>query len=173
MKNRLAGANDKLPSDKAMKSAGRGTSSELSAEDGKLCVVKWYDNKPVLLMSVVHSTQPEDTCQGWDKKLKQYVTVSRPSIVREYNTKMIDRMISYDRMSTRMKKWTMQMIMHFTDLPYGYSTAKTIQYVLDQRQYPSSSLSSVWKWQISSWPSITVQMLTYRNNQRKKMHNKG
>ncbi|XP_010790902.1 uncharacterized protein isoform X2 [Notothenia coriiceps] len=58
MKNRLAGANDKLPSDKTMKSAGRGTSSEVSAEDGKLCVVKWYDNKPVLLMSVVHGTQP-------------------------------------------------------------------------------------------------------------------
>lgn len=63
MKNRVAGANHKLPSDKAMKNAGRGTSSEVSAEDGKLCVVKWYDNKPVLMMSVVHGTQPEDTCK--------------------------------------------------------------------------------------------------------------
>uniref|UniRef100_A0A3B4TJH0 PiggyBac transposable element-derived protein 3-like n=1 Tax=Seriola dumerili TaxID=41447 RepID=A0A3B4TJH0_SERDU len=126
MKNRLAGANHKLPSDKAMKSAGRGTSSEVSAEDGKLCVVKWYDNKPVLMMSVVHGTQPEDTCQRWDKKLKQYVTVSRPSIVREYNTKMggvdlMDRMISYYRMSTRTKKWTMRMVMHFTDLALANS----------------------------------------------------
>uniref|UniRef100_A0A3B4UT34 PiggyBac transposable element-derived protein 3-like n=1 Tax=Seriola dumerili TaxID=41447 RepID=A0A3B4UT34_SERDU len=126
MKNRLAGANHKLPCDKAMKSAGRGTSSEVSAEDGKLCVVKWYDNKPVLMMSVVHGTQPEDTCQRWDKKLKQYVTVSRPSIVREYNTKMggvdlMDRMISYYRMSTRTKKWTMRMVMHFTDLALANS----------------------------------------------------
>lgn len=71
IKNRLAGANHKLPSNKAMKNAGRGTSSEVSAEDGKLCVVKWYANKPVLMMSVVHGTQPEDTCQRWDKKLKQ------------------------------------------------------------------------------------------------------
>lgn len=126
MKNRLAGANHKLPSDKAMKNAGRGTSSEVSAEDGKLCVVKWYDNKPVLMMSVVHGTQPEDTCQRWDKKLKQYVTVSRPSIVREYNIKMggvdlMDRMISYYRMSTRTKKWTMRMVMHFTDLALANS----------------------------------------------------
>ncbi|TDH12263.1 hypothetical protein EPR50_G00070150 [Perca flavescens] len=121
MKNRLAEAKHKLPSDKAMKNAGRGTSSEVSAEDGKLCLVKWYDNKPVLLMSVVHGTQPEDTCQRWDKKVKQYVTVSRPSIVREYNIKMggvdlMDRMISYYRMSTRTRKWTMRMVMHFTDL---------------------------------------------------------
>ncbi|KAI2668674.1 PiggyBac transposable element-derived protein 3 [Labeo rohita] len=126
MKNRLAGAKHKLPSDKAMKNAGRGTSSEVSAEDGKLCVVKWYDNKPVLLMSVVHGTQPEDTCQRWDKKMKQYVTVSRPSIIREYNNKMggvdlMDRMISYYRMSTRTKKWTMRMVMHFTDLALANS----------------------------------------------------
>ncbi|XP_063733351.1 piggyBac transposable element-derived protein 3-like [Eleginops maclovinus] len=126
MKNRLAGAKEKLPSDKTMKNTGRGTSSELSTEDGKLCVVKWYDNKPVLMMSVVHGTEPEDTCQRWDKKLKQYVTVSRPSIVREYNLKMggvdlIDRMISYYRMSARTKKWTMRMLMHFTDLALGNS----------------------------------------------------
>ncbi|KAK1906732.1 PiggyBac transposable element-derived protein 3 [Dissostichus eleginoides] len=104
----------------------RYSSSELSTEDGKLCVVKWYDNKPVLMMSVVHGTEPEDTCQRWDKKLKQYVTVSRPSIVREYNLKMggvdlIDRMISYYRMSARTKKWTMRMLMHFTDLALANS----------------------------------------------------
>ncbi|XP_071063273.1 piggyBac transposable element-derived protein 3-like [Pseudochaenichthys georgianus] len=126
MKNRLAGAKEKLPSDKTMKNTGRGTSSELSTEDGKMCLVKWYDNKPVLMMSVVHGTEPEDTCQCWDKKLKQYVTVSRPSIVREYNLKMggvdlIDRMISYYRMSARTKKWTMQMLMHFTDLALANS----------------------------------------------------
>ncbi|KAK1903701.1 PiggyBac transposable element-derived protein 3 [Dissostichus eleginoides] len=126
MKNRLAGAKEKLPSDKTMKNTGRGTSSELSTEDGKLCVVKWYDNKPVLMMSVVQGTEPEDTCQRWDKKLKQYVTVSRPSIVREYNLKMggvdlIDRMISYYRMSARTKKWTMRMLMHFTDLALANS----------------------------------------------------
>ncbi|KAI4804821.1 hypothetical protein KUCAC02_026434 [Chaenocephalus aceratus] len=126
MKNRLAGAKEKLPSDKTMKNTGRGTSSELSTEDGKMCLVKWYDNKPVLMMSVVHGTEPEDTCQHWDKKLKQYVTVSPPSIVREYNLKMggvdlIDRMISYYRMSARTKKWTMQMLMHFTDLALANS----------------------------------------------------
>lgn len=48
------------------------------------------------------------------------------SIIREYNNKMggvdlMDRMISYYRMSTRTKKWTMRMVMHFTDLALANS----------------------------------------------------
>ncbi|KAG7500881.1 hypothetical protein JOB18_032661 [Solea senegalensis] len=91
-----------------------------------MCVVKWYDNKLVLMMSVVHVTQPEDTCQRWDKKLKRYVTISRPSIIREYNSKMggvdlVDRMMSYYSMSVRTKKWALRMIMHFTDLALANS----------------------------------------------------
>lgn len=47
------------------------------------------------------------------------VTVSRPSIVCKYNIKMggidlMDRMISYYWMRPRIKKWTMLMVMHFS-----------------------------------------------------------
>ncbi|TWW69454.1 Homeodomain-interacting protein kinase 2 [Takifugu flavidus] len=126
MKNRVTAAVQKLPTDKTMQTSGRGTSKEVSSEDGQLCVVKWFDNKPVLMISAVHGTQPEDTCQRWDKKQKKYVSVSRPCIVREYNIKMggvdlIDRMISYFRMSSRTKKWTIRMLMHFTDLALANS----------------------------------------------------
>lgn len=53
-------------------------------------------------------------------KKQRYVTISRPSLVREYNSKMggvdlVDRMMSYYRMSGRTKKWTLWMLMHFTD----------------------------------------------------------
>ncbi|KAG7253638.1 hypothetical protein CRUP_032504 [Coryphaenoides rupestris] len=69
---------------------------------------------------------PEDTCQRWDKKRKRYVTISRPSIVCEHNSKMggvdlVDRMMSYYRMSVRTKKWTLRMLMHFTDLALANS----------------------------------------------------
>uniref|UniRef100_A0AAV2MH94 PiggyBac transposable element-derived protein domain-containing protein n=1 Tax=Knipowitschia caucasica TaxID=637954 RepID=A0AAV2MH94_KNICA len=115
----------KLPTDKMMKKAGRGTSAEVTTEDGKMSVVNWYDNKTVL-MSTVHGTQPEDTCKRWDKKQKRYVTISRPSVIREYNSKMggvdlVDRMMSYYRMSVRAKKWTLRMLMHFTDLALANS----------------------------------------------------
>ena len=126
MKNRVAAAEEKLPSDSKMKTDGRGSSAQVTTDDGKICVVKWYDNKPVLMISDVHEKEPQDTCARWDKKLKQYVTIQRPSIVREYNSKMggvdlVDRMMSYYRMSGRTKKWTLRMIMHFTDLALANS----------------------------------------------------
>ncbi|XP_049331648.1 piggyBac transposable element-derived protein 3 [Astyanax mexicanus] len=126
MKNRVNAAVQKLPTDKTMKKDGRGTSAQVTTEDGKICVVKWYDNKPVLMMSSVHAREPEDNCQRWNKKLKQYVTISRPNIIREYNSKMggvdlADRMMSYYRMSGRTKKWTLRMLMHFTDLALSNS----------------------------------------------------
>lgn len=50
MKNWVASAVQKLPTDKTMKKNGRGTSAQVTTEDGKICVVKWYDNKPVLMV---------------------------------------------------------------------------------------------------------------------------
>lgn len=83
LKNGVTAAVQKLPTDKTMKKAGRGTSAQVPTGCGKMGVVKWYDNKPVLMMSVVHDTQPEYTCQRRDKKLKRYVTISQPSIIRK------------------------------------------------------------------------------------------
>ncbi|KAA0721343.1 hypothetical protein E1301_Tti019757 [Triplophysa tibetana] len=70
--------------------------------------------------------QAEDTCQRWDKRKKQYVSVRRPIIVCEYNNKMggvdlIDRMLSYYRMSVCTRKWTLRMLMHFTDVALANS----------------------------------------------------
>lgn len=121
MKGRVKQAMKKLPDDKTLKHQGRGAFATVTRADGKLCVVKWYDNKPVVMPSTVHSEQPEDTCEQWSKKENKYVTVTRPNIVREYNSEMggvdmSDRMMSYYRMCVRTKKWTIRMLMHFTNL---------------------------------------------------------
>lgn len=147
MKNRIAKAMQKLPSDKIMKQQGRGTSASVVRGDGKLNVVKWFDNKPVLMLSAVHAKEPEDTCQRWSKKDKCYLTIRRPNIVQEYNAKMggvdlSDRMMSYYRMSVRTKKWTIRMLMHFMDL----------------------ALRSAWTWLRCSSTSVMSHM------QRKRVH---
>uniref|UniRef100_A0A3P9NWF0 Si:ch211-255f4.7 n=1 Tax=Poecilia reticulata TaxID=8081 RepID=A0A3P9NWF0_POERE len=121
MKNRVPKAMRKLPSDRTLKQQGGGASATVTRTDGELCVVKWYDDKPVVLLSAAHAEEPKDTCQQWSKKDRKYVTVIQPSIVREYNTNMggvdlSDRMRSRYRMSIRTKKWTIRMLMHFTDL---------------------------------------------------------
>lgn len=113
----------KLPNDKILKQKGRGTSASVVRGDGKLSVLKWFDNKPVLMLSAVHSKEPEDTCQRWSKKDKCYITMRRPNIVQEYNAKMgwvdlSDRMM---RMSVRTKKWTIHMLMYFMGLALANS----------------------------------------------------
>ncbi|KAK7926059.1 hypothetical protein WMY93_008369 [Mugilogobius chulae] len=100
---------------------GERASASVTRADGKVCVVKWYDHRPVVMLSTVHSEQPEDTYQRWSKKDKQYATVTRPNIIREHKTKMegvdtSDRMMRHYRMCVRTQKWTHRLLMHFTDL---------------------------------------------------------
>ncbi|GFY24935.1 piggyBac transposable element-derived protein 3 [Trichonephila clavipes] len=55
------------------------------------------------------------------KEQRQRVDVRQPAIVRLYNTymggvDMMDRLISYCRISTRIKKWTMRVFTHFLNM---------------------------------------------------------
>lgn len=60
MKHWVAAAVQKLPNDKDMKKDGKGTSAQVTTEDGKNCVVKCYDNKPVLMMRDIQKTPARD-----------------------------------------------------------------------------------------------------------------
>ncbi|XP_029960172.1 uncharacterized protein LOC115397835 [Salarias fasciatus] len=123
LKNQIPEAGQNVRSDKTVKKNGRGTSAQVTSEDGEVCVVKPYDKKPMLMLS---DAEPEDTCQRRDKKRKRYVAVRRPNIIRKYNNKIsgvdiIDRMISDYRMNGTTKKWTLRILMHFTDVALANS----------------------------------------------------
>lgn len=62
--------------------------------------------KSVILTSTFLQIEPADECRRWSKKDSQYVQVSRPNIVKNYNDCMgkidlIDRIKSYYRMGAR------------------------------------------------------------------------
>lgn len=63
MKNRVPKVTEKLPSDLTLKQQGRYASATVTRADGGLCVVKWYDNKPIAMASAAHAEQPQYTCQ--------------------------------------------------------------------------------------------------------------
>ncbi|XP_013882896.1 piggyBac transposable element-derived protein 3 isoform X2 [Austrofundulus limnaeus] len=120
-KNRVLKATKKLPSDRTLKRCGPGASAATTRADGRLCLVKWSDKKPMLFLSAAHAEEPKDTCRRWSKEDKDYVTITRPSVARHFNAtmggvKLSDRMLSCYRMSVRSKKWTVCVLMHFTDL---------------------------------------------------------
>ena len=86
-----------------------------------LAISAWFDNKVVYLASNHEGIQPEVECNRWSKKDKRYLQIKQPSVVRNYNKNMggidlIDQIISYYRMGSRTKKWTVRTIMHFIDL---------------------------------------------------------
>ncbi|KAK7918765.1 hypothetical protein WMY93_010049 [Mugilogobius chulae] len=67
----------------------------------------------VIVTESILEMRRTSSCEQWSKTEQKYVTVTRPNIVCEYNSKMggvdmSDRMMSYYRMCVRTKKWTIR-----------------------------------------------------------------
>ena len=136
-RNRIMEASKKLTVDKIFVKKERGAAEAVRTTDKKMCVVKWLDNKPILMASTSTGIQPEGLVKRWSKKDKKYIQVKCPAVVQKYNSKMggvdmIDRMISYYRTRARTKKWTVRTVFHFFDLAV---TNAWIQYRDDRRQF--------------------------------------
>lgn len=122
MKNRLPKyVLDNLQTDKQLARQGRGSYDVLVREDKQVALTKWYDNKPVMLLSSIHAAETVDECRRYDRKLRSYVHVQRPEVVKEYNSNMggVDltgRLLAVCPSRMRTKKWTVRFISHFIDL---------------------------------------------------------
>ena len=113
-KNRLAGC--KLALDKKLKESGRGSYDWKTSKDG-ISIIKWYDNKPVHLISSHSAVEPLGSCKRWSATEKQKVDVVRPYVVEEYNTHMggvdaADMLMELYRIDLRSKKWYMQIVLY-------------------------------------------------------------
>lgn len=125
-----------------------------------MCVVKWLDNKPVLMASTSTGLQSEGLVRCWSKKEKKYINVKCPAIVMKYNSKMVgvdmsDRMISYYRTRARTKKWTIRTVFHFFDLAV---TNAWIQYRNDRRHFGPT------KRNYAGFISFILLYLVFNNN---------
>ncbi|KRZ50920.1 PiggyBac transposable element-derived protein 3 [Trichinella nativa] len=80
--NRLRGC-PVMPSSE-LKRKGRGATDFRCTKD-KLCVVKWFDNREVILASTCKCVDPVEPVRRWDKKQRQFIDVPCPQIVKEYN----------------------------------------------------------------------------------------
>ncbi len=114
-------ANPPLKADKEMLKKERGNHDEVQSRDGKVVLVKWFDNRSVVLASNFVGVGDEDEVQRWNQKEKQYVKVKRPEVVKKYNKAMggvdkLDQLISLYRIDIRSRKWPLRMISHAFDV---------------------------------------------------------
>ncbi|KAL2098379.1 hypothetical protein ACEWY4_007586 [Coilia grayii] len=109
--------------DRTMKAKGQGMHQEKTTNhDGvHLKAVKWYDNRPVTLLSTFLGANPNSEVQRWDKKEKKIVHIRRPNIVSYYNRSMggvdlLDSLLALYRIKIRSKKWYHRVVFHMLDL---------------------------------------------------------
>lgn len=127
MGNRLPhNLKNKLSTDANLLKKGRGSHEVLVREDNKIAVVKWVDNKGVLMTSTCTGSQPVHNVKRYEKTKREYVYIPRPCIVASYNESMggvdlLDRYIAYYRISMRTKKWPVRVFFHFIDVAIANS----------------------------------------------------
>ncbi|XP_046392264.1 piggyBac transposable element-derived protein 3-like [Ischnura elegans] len=113
--------NPPLHTDKELGKRGRGSYDELVSSESNIVLVKWYDNKSVVLASNFVGVEEMDEVRRWNKKQKKFEQVARPAVVRYYNHSMggvdkLNQLISFYRIHIKSKKWTLRMLFHAIDI---------------------------------------------------------
>ncbi|XP_004518464.1 piggyBac transposable element-derived protein 3-like [Ceratitis capitata] len=85
-KNRIN--NCQLLSETELKKRGRGSFDTNCEINYNIVCLRWFDSKPVQLISSYIYHQPVGVCKRWSPKEKTYVDIQRPAIVACYNKGM-------------------------------------------------------------------------------------
>lgn len=125
-----------LQSDKEMAKKPRGSCDEVVSHDGKVAMVKWYDNGPVVMASNFVGVGKMDEVPRRDKKKAQFLMVSCPEVVKLYSEAMggidlLDQLVNVYRTEIRAKKRTLRMITHAFDMAVVNSW---LEYRLDAKR---------------------------------------
>jgi hypothetical protein len=118
--NRVPSVKDYLTDTDELKQQGRGAFSFATSEDN-MTIVRWMDSGAVHLASNFVGVEPVDTVKRFDKKVKRYVTVTRPAVVALYNKYMggvdlTDRMIAHYPHNAKNKRWYLRLFFHFLNV---------------------------------------------------------
>ncbi|XP_033823196.1 piggyBac transposable element-derived protein 2-like [Periophthalmus magnuspinnatus] len=113
--NRLK--NCRLKDEKDLKKEGRGSFDYRVETTHGVSAVKWYDNRAVLLVSSYLGPEPTDSVRRWDKAKKDFTLVTRPNVVKVYNSLMggvdfLDCLISKYRYPMKARRWYIYLFWH-------------------------------------------------------------
>lgn len=117
--NRLRGC--ELLNDKQLRKNGRGSYDYKVDNENRVFILKWYDNKPVLLSSTYVSDEPVSEISRYSNEKKQRVSIPCPKIVKDYNQHMggvdlADMLIALYRTGLKSRKWYMNIFSQLIDI---------------------------------------------------------
>ena len=87
-KDRLKDAKPLLKNEKELKKEGRGSSDHVVDANSGICIVRWYDNNIVQLISNYAGYDLGTKARRWSKKDTEFIEIDRPKIVEDYNAHM-------------------------------------------------------------------------------------
>lgn len=119
--NRLRNAASHLKTDKDLKKQGRGAFSQTVCNKTKLAVVKWHDNKCVVLASSYADAYPKTKVKRYCKEKKQRIDVDYPNLVKHYNAHMggvdlADMLIALYRTEMKTRRWYLSIFSQLLDI---------------------------------------------------------
>lgn len=119
-KNRLKEAAKKLIEEKRLKKRERGAISVTTSSEN-ITILRWNDNNIVHMISSYAGVDPVDSVQRWNRKTHNYMSLTRPFAVSEYNRFMggvdlSDRMIAHYPHSFKNKKFYHRIAFHFLNV---------------------------------------------------------
>lgn len=119
--NRLRGSQTHLKSDKQLKAQGRGAFCQTTCNEKKVAIVKWNDNKCVVLTSSYSDAYPLSTMKRYYKIKKQKINVQYPNIVKHYNAHMggvdlADMLVALYRTEMKTRRWYMSIFSQIIDI---------------------------------------------------------
>ena len=113
--------NCSLKTDEGLKKLGRGANDCRTEAGTNVTALKWYDNKPVYLVSSYKGRHPVETVTRWSVAERRYVEVPRPAMVKEYNCRMggfdlKDMLVALYRTNIGVKRYYLRIVFHLLDM---------------------------------------------------------
>lgn len=98
----------------------RGSCSIATSSDN-ITIVRCMDNKTVHTISTYAGALPEGTVKRWDRSKKEYIEISRPYSINQYNLFMggvdlVDRMVAHYPHGFKNKRWYLRIVFHLLNV---------------------------------------------------------
>lgn len=107
--------------DKTLKKQGRGAFDFRTEIGNNILAIKWFDNKPVHLVSSFLGPDPVNNVRRWSAEKRSYIDIPRPHIIEQYNQHMggvdlNDMLVALYRIDLGTKKYYFRIFYRLIDV---------------------------------------------------------